>query len=73
MGSGVPLQNIVRTWNDRLTIRAHAAEALPQFGAIPYTVVRGQAVFLIITSRRSGRWIFPKGAPIEPEGFRRMT
>ncbi len=65
MGSGVSLQNIVRTWNDRLTIRAHAAEALPQFGAIPYTVVHGQAVFLIITSRRSGRWIFPKGAPIE--------
>jgi predicted NUDIX family NTP pyrophosphohydrolase len=27
--------------------------------------VEGQVVFLLITSRRSGRWIFPKGAPIE--------
>lgn len=59
------LQNLVRTWNDRRIIRAAASEAVPQFGAIPYTVVDGQAVFLIITSRRSGRWIFPKGAPIE--------
>ncbi len=59
------LQNIIRNWNDRMTIRAHAAEAQPQFGAIPYTIVQGQAVFLIITSRRTGRWIFPKGAPIE--------
>jgi 8-oxo-dGTP pyrophosphatase MutT (NUDIX family) len=28
-------------------------------------VVEGQVAFLLITSRRSGRWIFPKGAPIE--------
>ena len=61
----MPLQHIIRTWNDRMLIRAHAAEAVPQFGAIPYSVVQGQPVFLIITSRRSGRWIFPKGAPIE--------
>ena len=61
----MPLQHIIRTWNDRMLIRAHAAEAVPQFGAIPYSVVQGQTVFLIITSRRSGRWIFPKGAPIE--------
>jgi len=61
----LPLQHIIRTWNDRMLIRAHAAEAVPQFGAIPYSVVQGQTVFLIITSRRSGRWIFPKGAPIE--------
>jgi 8-oxo-dGTP pyrophosphatase MutT (NUDIX family) len=36
-----------------------------QFGAIPYALVRGQVAFLLITSRRSGRWIFPKGAVIE--------
>jgi 8-oxo-dGTP pyrophosphatase MutT (NUDIX family) len=58
------LQNIIRTWNDRLIVRT-VAEAMPQFGAIPYTLVQDQAVFLIITSRRTGRWIFPKGAPIE--------
>jgi hypothetical protein len=36
-----------------------------QSGAIPYTFVDGRAVFLIITSRRTGRWIFPKGSAIE--------
>jgi len=59
------LSNIIRNWNDRIAIRANAAAAVQQFGAIPYSVVQGQAVFLIVTSRRTGRWIFPKGAPIE--------
>ncbi len=40
-------------------------EAPRQSGAIPYTIVDGQVVFLLVTSRRTGRWIFPKGAPIE--------
>lgn len=40
-------------------------DAARQAGAIPYKVVDGQVVFLIVTSRRTGRWIFPKGAPIE--------
>ncbi|WMT92848.1 NUDIX domain-containing protein [Pelagibacterium sp. H642] len=33
----------------------------PQYGAIPYTVVDGQLVVLLITSRGRGKWIFPKG------------
>lgn len=41
------------------------AEAARQAGAIPYKVLEGQVAFLIVTSRRTGRWIFPKGAPIE--------
>jgi len=36
-----------------------------QYGAIPYTIVEGSVVFLIVTSRRTGRWIFPKGSRIE--------
>lgn len=32
-----------------------------QVGAIPYVLREGVAVFLLITSRRTGRWIFPKG------------
>jgi 8-oxo-dGTP pyrophosphatase MutT (NUDIX family) len=40
-------------------------EAPRQSGAIPYRIVEGQIAFLIVTSRRTGRWIFPKGAPIE--------
>lgn len=34
-------------------------------GAIPYAVVDGQIVFLMITSRGTGRWIFPKGGLID--------
>lgn len=32
-----------------------------QAGALPYALVEGRTVFLLITSRRTGRWIFPKG------------
>lgn len=40
-------------------------ETARQAGAIPYKVIDRQVVFLIVTSRRTGRWIFPKGAPID--------
>lgn len=43
----------------------HGIEPALQAGAIPYTIVRGTPVFLLITSRGTGRWIFPKGAPIK--------
>jgi 8-oxo-dGTP pyrophosphatase MutT (NUDIX family) len=29
---------------------------------LPYTLVEGRVVFLLVTSRRTGRWIFPKGS-----------
>lgn len=32
-----------------------------QFGAVPYRRRDGKLEFLLITSRRTGRWIFPKG------------
>ena len=32
-----------------------------QFGAVPYRRRDGEFEFLLITSRRTGRWIFPKG------------
>lgn len=48
----------------------HSSEAPPavtrQAGALPYAIVDGRMAFLLVTSRRSGRWIFPKGA-IEPD------
>lgn len=37
----------------------------PQFGALPYQIVDGQLVVLLITSRGRGRWIFPKGGQVE--------
>ena len=36
-----------------------------KFGAIPYRHVDGEIVFLMITARRTGKWIFPKGGPME--------
>lgn len=33
-----------------------------QSGALPYMVVEARVVFLLVTSRRTGRWIFPKGS-----------
>ncbi len=51
-------------WIDARLGRGGIEPAL-QAGAIPYTIVRGTPVFLLITSRGTGRWIFPKGAPIE--------
>jgi 8-oxo-dGTP pyrophosphatase MutT (NUDIX family) len=36
----------------------------PQFGAIPWRRRGGAREFLLVTSRRTGRWIFPKGGRI---------
>lgn len=41
-------------------------EAL-QFAALAYLFDRGEPTYLIITSRRTGRWIFPKGQPDKGE------
>ena len=35
-----------------------------QFGAIPYRRTDDGLAFLLVTSRRTGRWIFPKGGRI---------
>ncbi|MGV8854148.1 MAG: NUDIX hydrolase [Devosia sp.] len=54
--------SFLRHWNPRVDTRPEHR----QVGALPYAVVDGRLSVLLITSRRSGRWIFPKGA-IEPE------
>jgi 8-oxo-dGTP pyrophosphatase MutT (NUDIX family) len=55
------MRDFLRNWSHRV----ETPEGLRQAGAIPYAVVDGRVAFLLITSRRTGRWIFPKGA-IEP-------
>lgn len=52
------LKEFLRNWSPR----ADAPQQQRQAGAIPYSVVDGKVVFLLVTSRHSGRWIFPKGA-----------
>lgn len=55
------LRDVLKLWSPRV----EAAAGQRQAGALPYAVVDGRVTFLLITARRSGRWIFPKGA-IEP-------
>ncbi|MEX2249902.1 MAG: NUDIX hydrolase [Parvibaculum sp.] len=50
----------------RYTLRRHAPSAPQrQVGAIPYAVIDGKVAVLLVTSRRTGRWIFPKGSLID--------
>lgn len=49
-----------------LTLRnAHKKDVRSQFAALCYRVQNGKLQILMITSRGSGRWIIPKGWPID--------
>jgi 8-oxo-dGTP pyrophosphatase MutT (NUDIX family) len=52
---------------DRIILRLRAPDPARQVGALPYDIVDGRVVFLLVTSRRSGRWIVPKGSIIKGE------
>ncbi|WP_371171435.1 NUDIX hydrolase [Aliiroseovarius sp. 2305UL8-7] len=38
-----------------------------QFGALPYRIKDGKVEVLLVTTRRTGRWIIPKGWPMDGE------
>lgn len=44
--------------------KAHKTDVRTQFAALCYRVKGNKVQVLLITSRRSGRWIVPKGWPI---------
>lgn len=52
------MRDFLKHWSPRVD----TPTGMRQSGAIPYAVVDGRVAFLLITSRRTGRWIFPKGA-----------
>lgn len=52
------LREFLRHWSPR----AAPVPGMRQSGALPYTIVEDRVVFLLVTSRRTGRWIFPKGS-----------
>ena len=52
------LREFLRYWSPRV----EPVPGLRQSGALPYSIVEGRVVFLLVTSRRTGRWIFPKGS-----------
>lgn len=60
----MPLKQLVRKVVEKgpFASRRDAPVKERQAGAIPYTLIDDQIVFLLITSRRTGRWIFPKGS-----------
>lgn len=51
------LREFLNHWNPKV----ETTPGMRQAGALPYSEVEGRVVFLLITSRRTGRWIFPKG------------
>jgi 8-oxo-dGTP pyrophosphatase MutT (NUDIX family) len=59
------MQSYPQYFLDRLYLRLRTPHATRQVAALPYKVIEGRVAFLLVTSRRSGRWIFPKGSPIE--------
>lgn len=56
------LRDFLKHWSPKVEMN----DGLRQAGALPYAIVDGRMAVLLITSRRSGKWIFPKGA-IEPD------
>lgn len=49
-----------------ITIQAsHKSDVRSQFSALCFQLRRGKSEILLITSRRTGRWIVPKGWPID--------
>jgi 8-oxo-dGTP pyrophosphatase MutT (NUDIX family) len=53
------------TLMDRIASGSSRRASKKQYGAVPYQMIEGRCAFLLITSRRTGRWIFPKGSLIE--------
>ena len=51
-------KNFLRNWSPKVETPAEYRQA----GALPYALIDGRLSVLLITSRRNGRWIFPKGA-----------
>lgn len=52
------LRDFLNLWNPK----AGDVPTTRQSGAVPFSIVDGRVVFLLVTSRRTGRWIFPKGS-----------
>lgn len=52
------LGEFLRQWSAKV----QPVPGLRQSGALPYSIVDDRVVFLLVTSRRTGRWIFPKGS-----------
>ena len=74
LGKSVLLTNFrdasISVWNHNVAhIALTSSEERLQYGALPYRVMAdGSVEFLLVTSRRTKRWIIPKGWPIKGLG-----
>ncbi|WP_085892937.1 NUDIX hydrolase [Roseovarius litorisediminis] len=49
-----------------ISLRSAAkSDVRTQFAAVCYRIVKGKPEILMVTSRRAGRWIIPKGWPMD--------
>lgn len=51
--------------HSRMGLSSRGQMAERQAGAIPFSVVGTKVAFLLVTTRRTGRWSFPKGVLVE--------
>lgn len=58
------MQSYFQDLMDRLFLRLRPPNRTKQVGALPYAIVDDRVAFLLVTSRRTGRWIYPKGSLI---------
>lgn len=67
------MRNVVQFVLDRLALWLRPPDATRQVAALPYKIADGRMMFLLVTSRRSGRWIVPKGSIVPGETLRRSA
>ena len=58
---------LVRTTLTPLRVVGRKTDMRTQFAALPWRVSDGKPQVLLITSRDTGRWILPKGWPMQDE------
>jgi 8-oxo-dGTP pyrophosphatase MutT (NUDIX family) len=56
-----PAETIIGTDPMDAPFSAFPLQPIPQVGVVPFRIVGTQTEFCLVTSRRSGRWGFPKG------------
>src|SRR5262245_18116016 len=59
--TNVSRDDIVRSGTDSFGFDSPIMPRISHAGILPYRITAGQARYLLITGRRSGRWIIPKG------------
>lgn len=59
----MPLRKIISAFGNKPNLEGEISGI--QYGTIPYQIIDDRVVFLLITSRRSANWVFPKGSEIK--------